>query len=289
MTWGVQVEDTIFSLRYEGTGISDGLEPIAFSEAVRGFAEFVSSITEQQFGTPEDVTLKVHRLSQGSLVLDLLQRIGEVSINDLVAVSATVGKEIADAIRLLKHLQGKPPAAVERSTDNRVAVQNNNGAVTVFNNSTVNLVINGDLGGTLERVAKPVSQGGATGFAVEVNSTAVASVNREEIASMVSVATDKALLENESEIWLTAVKVVLEGEAMWTFTDGRRPFSAPVLDPEFLESVKAGRERFGKGDRLLVRLKARQSQRGNRLRTQYEVTQVFRHERGNAADQANLF
>lgn len=56
---------------------------------------------------------------------------------------------------------------------------------------------------------------------------------------MVSVATDKALLENESEIWPTAMKVVLEGEAKWTFSDGRRPFMAPVLDPTFLERVNA--------------------------------------------------
>lgn len=74
---------------------------------------------------------------------------------------------------------------------------------------------------------------------------------------MVSVATDKALLEYECEIWLTAMKGVLEGEAKWTFSDGRRPFAAPVLDPTFLERVKAGSERFGRGDSLLVRLKAK--------------------------------
>jgi len=57
----------------------------------------------------------------------------------------------------------------------------------------------------------------ASGFAVQVNSDPVATVSREEASSMVSVATDKALLENESEIWPTAMKVVLEGEAKWTF------------------------------------------------------------------------
>lgn len=105
---------------------------------------------------------------------------------------------------------------------------------------------------------------------------------------MVSVATDKALLENESEIWLTATKVVLEGEAKWNFSDGRRPFTASVLAPTFLERVKAGSERFGKGDSLLVRLKAKQSRRGARLRTQYEVTEVLRHERLQASGQGSF-
>lgn len=283
------MEETIFSLRYEGQAISEGLEPVAFSEAVRGFAEVVTAITESQYGSADDVTLKVHRLTEGSLILELLQHIGDVSINDLVAVSASVGKEIREAIELLKHLRGQPPAAVTRNPDNRVAVQSNNGTIAVFYDSTVNLVVNGDLGGSIERVAKPVSQGLADGFAVAVNSAPVASVSREEASSMVSVASDKALLENETEIWLTATKVVLAGEAKWTFSDGRRPFTAPVLDPTFLESVREGRERFGNGDRLLVRLKAKQSQRGNRLRTQYEVTQVLKHERRQEFGQASLF
>lgn len=282
------MEETIFSVRYEGPGISEGLEPIAFAEAVRGFAEFISAITESQYGAADDVTLKVHRLTEGSLVLQILQHIGEVSINDLLAVSATVGTEIKFAIDLLKHLRGEPPASTHRALDSRVAVENNQGVIQTFNNSTVNLVMIGDLGGSIERVAKPISQGHATGFAVEVNSVPVAQVSREEVASMVSVAADTALLESDTEIWLTAMKVVLEGEAKWTFSDGRRPFTAPVLDPTFLESVKAGHERFGNGDRLLVRLRAKQSQRGNRLRTQYEVTHVLKHERPTVSVQGSL-
>lgn len=282
------MEERIFSLRYDGAGISEGLEPAAFSEALRGFTEFITTITEHQYGDAGQTTLKVHRLSQGSLVLDVLQRLGDLTLNDMIAATASVSTEIRQAIDLLKHLRGQPPKSQERVSDNRVAVQNNSGNIAVFNNSTVNLVVNGDIGGSIERFAKPVQSGEASGFSLALDAEAVAQVSRSEAGSMVSVAQDKALLESESELWLTATKVVLEGEANWTFSDGRRPFSAPVNDPDFLAGVNTGRERFGNGDRLLVRLKARQTQRGSKLRTQYEVVKVIRHERSSVAAQGDL-
>lgn len=281
--------ENVFSLRYEGPGISEGLEPAAFAEAVRGFAEFIATVSESIYGEDEGTTLKVHRLSQGSLLLEIIQRVGELSVNDLVAITATVSGEMRTAIDLLKHLKGHPPKAINSAPDGRVTVENNAGNIAVFTNSTFNIVMNGDIGSAVERFTKPISEGLASGYALEVNSDPVANVGREDAPSMVSVAKDKELLESESEIWLTATKVVLKGEAKWTFSDGRRPFVAPVMDPEFLASVDSGHERFGSGDRLLVRLKAKQFQRGNRLRTQYEVTKVLKHERTPSARQSSLF
>lgn len=283
------MEENIFSLRYEGPGISDGLEPAAFADALRGFADFVSTVTEFQYGNAEGVTLKVHRLTQGSLILELLQHIGDVTVTDMLATAVTVGKEISEAIELLKHLKGVPPVEVVRASDNRVQVQNNEGNVVVFNQSTVNLVVNGDVGEAIGRLAEPVSSGQATGLSLSINHEPVGSVGKQDVRSMVSVAGTRELLDNESEMWVTATKVVLQGEANWTFSDGRRPFNAPISDTDFLKSVNAGRERFGNGDRLLVRMRSKQLQRGNRLRTQYEITKVIKHERPASAGQGNLF
>ncbi|WP_265516004.1 hypothetical protein [Nitratireductor luteus] len=281
--------ENIFSLRYEGTGISEGLEPSAFAETVRGFAEFVTTVSESVYGEGDDTKLKVHRLTQGSLLLELWQSVSDMTVNDLLAIGASVATEMQMAIDLLKHLRGQPPKVVSNVSDGGVSVENNSGNIAVFNQSTVNLVINGDIGSSVERFTKPVSDGLSSGFALEMNTGPVASVSSQDAPSMVSVAQDKELLESESEIWLTATKVVLQGEAKWTFSDGRRPFAAPVVDPEFLASVSSGRERFGSGDRLLVRLKAKQSQRGTRLRTQYEVIKVLKHEPKPARIQDSLF
>lgn len=283
------MEENVFSIRYEGEGISEGLEPTAFAEALRGFAEFITTVTETLYGTSEGTTLKIHRLSQGSLLLEMLQRLGEVTVNDMLAATVSISAEINHAIELLKHLRGQPPKSVDIAPDNRVAVQNNNGNIAFFSHSTVHMVVSGDLGGSIERFTKPVTEGQASGFAIEVNSEPATQVSRADAESMVSVAADKELLESESEIWLTATKVVLQGDAKWTFSDGRRPITAPVMDPNFLERVGTGHQRFGNGDRLLVRLKTKQFQRGTRLRTQYEVTQVLKHERQPADGQASLF
>jgi alkylated DNA nucleotide flippase Atl1 len=57
-----------------------------------------------------DVTLKGYRLAQGRLVLELLQHVGDVTVNDMIAATASVGSEIKQAIELLRHLGGKPPS-----------------------------------------------------------------------------------------------------------------------------------------------------------------------------------
>lgn len=283
------MEENVFSIRYEGEGISEGLDPAAFAEALRGVAEFIVTVTETLYGSSEGTTLKIHRLSEGSLVLEMLQRLGDVTVNDMLAASVSISTEIGHAIELLKHLRGVPPGHVERTQDGRVAVQSNDGVIAVFNHSTVSMVINGDLGGSIEKFAKPVTEGQASGFSIGVNTQSAAQVNRRDAESMVSVAADRDLLENETEIWLTATKIVLQGDAKWTFTDGRRPIIAPVMDAMFLERVGTGHQRFGSGDRLLVRLKTKQFQRGTRLRTQYEVTRVLRHERQPTDSQTSLF
>jgi hypothetical protein len=282
------LEETIFSLRYEGEGISEGLEPSAFADATRGFAEFIISVTEVIHGDQIATTLKVHRLSQGSLVLEILQRVGSLTVSDMLAIGASVSNEIKLAVELLKHLRGQPPKAVTPEAAGSVVVTNNYGDIAVFNNSTVNVVLNNDVGGSIARFVRPIASGQAKSVAVAVDRRPVATVEKEDVPFMVSVSNEKMLLENETETWLTVTKAVLEGSANWSFTDGRRPFTAPVNDTEFLKSVQEGRLRFGNGDRLLVRLKSTQSQRGERLRAQYEITSVLRHEARRGGGQMKI-
>lgn len=281
------MDGTIFSLRYEGEGISEGLEPLAFIEVTRGFAEFITSVTEGVHGDQTPTTLKIHRLSEGSLVLEILQRLGEVTIADMLAIGASVSTEMRLALELLKHLRGSGPKETSPGPGG-VTVVNNQGNVAVFNNSTVNLVLKGDAGGSVARMLYPVTSGQASRVALAVNRETVACVEQDDAPYMVSVADEKTLLDSQSEIWLTVTKPVLEGTANWTFTDGRRSFAAPIKDPDFLESVEQGQFRFGNGDRLLVHLRATQTQRGDKLRTQYEITKVQRHEPRIRSEQMRL-
>ena len=73
------MEETIFGAALRGGVISEGLEPAAFAEALRGFAEFITTFTEWKYGESGNVTLKVHRLAQGSLILELLQHVGDAT------------------------------------------------------------------------------------------------------------------------------------------------------------------------------------------------------------------
>jgi hypothetical protein len=78
--------------------------------------------------------------------------------------------------------------------------------------------------------------------------------------------------------YLTIRTVVLEGDGKWRFSDGRNTFRAEVADPRFLQRVKQGRERFGRGDILSVRLRSRQEKIKGQLRTTHVIEEVFSHE-----------
>lgn len=196
--WGVATENK-FTLRYEGERISEGLEPHLFVEALRGFADFITTITESVYGSHADTTLKLHRLSEGSLVIEILQHLGEATVSDIVAVAASVRSEVEAVLKLLQHLRGSPPNRMERAEDNRVAVQNNSGQVIYFHRSTVNLVLQSDVGASVERFSRPITEGAAKELEVRLNDEPAGTVQENDADSMVSVAP-------ETHCWTTRTR-----------------------------------------------------------------------------------
>lgn len=282
-------EDHIYRLRYEGESISEGLDPVMFAEALKGLTEFLTRVSDSIYGDSEPSTLKVHRLSEGSLILEVVQKLGEASANDLLAISASVSIEINQIFTLLKHLRGTPPKSITKTENRQISVENNHGNIMMFENSTVHLVLNGDIGSSVDKFTQPVVNGKATGYVLEVDQEPSATVESKDAKSMVSVASEQHLLESENEMWLSIQKVVLEGNSKWAFSDGKRTFSATIEDQQFLEKVKDGKERFGNGDRLLVRMKTDQYQRGINLQTRYEILEVLDHQRRTESVQPSLF
>lgn len=76
---------------------------------------------------------------------------------------------------------------------------------------------------------------------------------------------------------LHIVAAVFQDANKWRFTDGSgAPFSAAILDQEFVAKVNAG-ERFGKGDALDVEMELVQTVQNGRINIERRVLKVLRH------------
>lgn len=66
----------------------------------------------------------------------------------------------------------------------------------------------------------------------------------------------------------------------WRVSDGGRTLYVAIKDKEFERSVQQGAEVFRKGDILRVTLQNTQWLESGRLRTEYAISKVHRHEQG---------
>ena len=72
----------------------------------------------------------------------------------------------------------------------------------------------------------------------------------------------------------------------WRLTDGQNTFSVQVNDEDFLRRVDANQVSFAKGDVLICKLRTKQWQVEDGVRSEYELVEVVEH---RSARQLPLF
>jgi len=105
-------------------------------------------------------------------------------------------------------------------------------------------------------------------------------VLKSDAPSFGPVAIDTPLVESESTIGLAIESPTFKEGNKWRFFDGQNSFYAEVADEEFLAKVNDGRERFGKGDILIVRMKTTQVSALETLKIERTILEVIKHKIG---------
>ncbi|MQP67064.1 hypothetical protein GE253_17185 [Niveispirillum sp. SYP-B3756] len=274
--------EDIFLLKYDGLSATMGeMDAYDVADALRGFADFSRRVSEGVYGRKMEIRTSVRDIRHGSVEIEFLTRILS-SENMALLVTMyehlpSVLKVIGECIKLFKHLQGQKPASIKKAENGSVLVENNSGTILVFNQSTVNIALDQKTGRSVQSfIKKPLGRSADT-LVIKADGREIANINREESQYFFPIDSTDLLTETKSEIYLTIATTVFEGHAQWRFHDGRDTFSARIEDQVFLDRVERGEERFGKGDALLVRLRAMQKRANGRLVAEYVIEDVIKH------------
>ncbi|WP_448191246.1 hypothetical protein [Azospirillum sp. sgz301742] len=290
----MEQQEQAITLKYDG-GFQAGegeMNALEAAEAIRGFTDFTRRAVEALYGEGAEVRAMVRGVKHGSLDIPFLIKFA----GEGAALLASTGlspqdllKLIAESIKLMKSLGGKPPTSIKTADNGSMIVESNNGTINHVGQMTVNLVLSPEAGRDLQKfVRRPLAGGAADLLKILADETEIANVNREEAPSFVPIDAGNVVAENTNEVYLTIATAVLVGKTQWKFYDGRNTFSAVIEDREFLSRVDAGEVRFGKGDTLFVRLRTTQKKVGTKLKAEYVIEEVLDH-RWNQKKQGSLF
>jgi len=274
----IRIMETRLSLRYSGPAVDAGaMDVYAASANMIAFSEFMVAAVKTTYGGTAEARAEVAGFGRGSFVTDLVFNV----VGPAASMLATFSSEhlldiVKEAFALWKHLMGEPPAAIQLSGENNVAVTNNNGKIIQVRADTVNLVFS-DKGSesAFRFVHEALSQDGVSRVDLGSNGIPIAAADQDEAAYFVPVAKSD-ISENVNRMSLILVSATFQEGNKWRFNDGSLSFSAAILDEDFISRVNNG-ERFGKGDVLDVELRVKQVKTGSKITSERQVLKVFEH------------
>lgn len=279
-----------YTLRYSGRQAdSEQMDYYEAASVILAFGDFVGVVARAAYGRDVKLETSVTSPKDGCISFDFLLVTGGV----ISAVTGPITPQslwslFRDSIEAWRFLRGKPPIKTEH-TENGFKITNTDGDVIVFNNSSVNLVLeNSKAGQAAEKIFNdPLSTAADT---VEVESremmsidrsTASVSVNESEATYFRDISQGNVVLDNTYRITLSIISPVFLDGNKWRFSDGSSKFSAAIEDEKFLKRVDDG-EAFAKNEFLVVDLHILQeATQGGRMRTTRTVKKVIKHVRLN--------
>lgn len=275
-------------LHYVGDRRLPGIDAAEAATILRGASEFLSEANATTYGSETELDVRIESYSEGSDIFGLFLSVSQAAAFIAPQWSAYVDL-IKDVFDLFKHLEGEEPKKIVRQGDGSVQVENNHGVINNFNGATVRFVFQGDAGRSLEKLVREPLVGKRDEVKLIADGKTIAAANENEARYFRHYSDEEEILESTAERYLVVRTVVLDGGAMWRFTDGGNNLSAKISDEAFMERVHKGVERFGSGDTLRVMLISRQYRTKAGLRAEHEVVRVLDHEPYTPSEGEGLF
>jgi hypothetical protein len=88
---------------------------------------------------------------------------------------------------------------------------------------------------------------------------------------------DEVLHEFEEVKLFSIISLSFKEDNKWRLNDGQSTVYVNILDKNFLSLVNSGKLKFAKGDMLKIRLRTRQINTSEGLKTEYEAIQILKH------------
>lgn len=254
-----------------------GIDAGEASRILVGARQFLYLISRELNGIEARTDVRIKSYKEGSDLFDFVVQAAALSA-PVIGQSVAYLELLKSCFELLRHLSGKQPKSIKYAEGGSVYVENNSGEVNVFNQPTINLIMNSGISKAAELIVKEPLERGRKALKIVVDGREAVSIKRNEAEKFAEIPRGDVLREHTFETYLTVRTVVLEGQGAWRFSDGARIVLAKIEDERFLARVRQSEERFGHGDILRVRLRTVQRKESGKLKSEYFIEEVLVHQ-----------
>lgn len=289
-----------FSIKYDGPALaSHQMDVRELAPALIALSTLLEEANKAAFPESSPVRVNVQgNFRGGSFGVDLIaiQSIKDQILSILTGPGATAAANLSGIlaglgmlgaaggglIGLIKWLRGRKPTSIRLQGDTTVFELIENESIETFEVDLVagRLYKSRIVRQSLARVVKPLEQDGIDVFACGNNGTTEAVVTKDEVAYFEQAAGDADVVSDSvsEKVLLQVESAVFKDGNKWRFHDGANAFFAEITDPDFLQRIESGEERFGKGDVVIVDLRRVQTIGDNGLKLEYTVVRVRDHQ-----------
>lgn len=286
-----------FSIKYDGPALADHqMDVRELAPALIALSNLLEEASKAAYPDSSEVRVQVKgNFKGGSFGVDFiaLQSISQQIISMLGGPTATAAANLlgilgglglvggAGLIGLIKFLNGKTPSKIEAHGDTETFEIRTAEEVETFEVDllTGRLYRSRIVKQSLARVLKPLEQEGVDVFASGINGVTQNVVTKADLPAFIEAALEAEVVSDvlTQGVLLQIESAVFKDGNKWRLNDGSTSFFATIIDPEFLQKIESGAERFGKGDLLMVDLRRVQSITDTGLKTELVIERVIEH------------
>ncbi len=301
--------EALLSLRYEGPAVDEGsMDVRQLAPALIAAADAVQEAHLLLRVPGPRPQVEVRSTRPGSFIVDLavadahiLEQVESLlnshpvgAINSLTTLTTAV----VTSFGLIKKLRNRRVARAEPISPSVVPVEEpvpglirlvlEDGVVIETTAQTFQLVLDATYRRSVQGIVQPLTGSASVTTLVASTEDLSETVTFDDVTAFdVPPVVEEELADSVIEVVLRPVSVSFSEGNKWRFNDGESTFFAAIEDPQFLEAIELGTERFAKNDMLRVRLRVRQSRTETGLRSERSIVEVLDHIPG--AVQLDLF
>jgi hypothetical protein len=274
------------TIHFRGDIPPQGLDADEVAAVADGVAKAVQFISARFSDPGRSYNLHLREVRPGSAVFQFLLEAAAVTQTVFPIVFSgglsieNAGTIIADAIKLLGFLNGKPATSVNVTGENNVVVTNSSGAKITVHQHIYQASVNQYFHSQIEKTVKPLKKKHRK-MSIDEDGDNVLGVSSEDYKNIISapINDNQPITVNIIDATLRVRQPHLDGEDSWKFTWGRNRITAQVRDRPFMEKVRSGEEEFRSGDILRVKLRIEEQQRGKNITKHHYIDEVLHKER----------
>jgi len=284
--------DTTFSIVYDGEPVAEGtIDARDLAPALLAFADLVDEAAPLIDPNLPRISVRVRPdFQKGSFEVHLelanlyAKFVSLFSGPDAQAWSSffqIIGLSgVAGVFQLAKHSKGRKPTKVTIERKETVTITFEGDDPITVDNRVWQLFQNIRARKAIEKIMSPLIERGFNLFKIRHGGKETLTVSDNEAGFFVAPSEHEGETTSETEARVVIVSPSFNSGNKWLVSDGARTLYVAIRDEAFERSVQVGEEVFRKGDTLHVTLQTTQWVEDGKLRADYSIAKVHRHEPG---------